>query len=313
VRFGDLVDRVRCWFQPDRLPVAIARTDQAPSDTATDPGVDTQAALVMLAPAAAEEPREETSGAPNEAAIDVPEATPWPAGLERLSQDLRSSLSVIDGFSALLLQETVGPLNALQRDFVRTIQQEGARMASRVQALAGGPFEASELELPDCPVQALSPIVRELVARLEPLSFRKGVQLQTDLPMDLPPVGVASSQLRQLLGSVLDHMIAEAGAAGRLVVRARAAGAEVEVCLEASGSSSDVGGVQAGGRIVGPPVLHSNERASLGPGLAASRQLVDQHGGRMWIERSPERADRLLFTLPAVCEPARREPVGAGL
>jgi signal transduction histidine kinase len=259
-------------------------------------------------------------GAPSATVEETVEARPegrWPAGVERLAQELRSSLTVIDGFTALLLQETVGPLNALQRDFLRTIQHEGARMGPRVQALAGVPQAEESLELPECSVQPLGPVLRELVARLEPLSFRKGVQLQTELPTDLPPVGVETNRLRNLLGGVLDHMIAEGAAVGRLVVRARATGGEIEISLEGSGS----GGAEhedapadtpAKGWALGSPALQPDERASLGPGLAASRRIVEEHGGRIWIERSPNHADRLLFTLPAVHEPARREAVGAG-
>jgi signal transduction histidine kinase len=307
VQLGDLVERVRRWLWPGTLPSPDVPADQPQSkplgEVSVDPATDVPAADLSLAAIAADEPADSPTEAP---------AAPWPVGLDRVAQELRTSLSVIDGFSALLLQETVGPLNALQRDFLRTIQQEGTRMATRVQALAGETLEAGEPELPDFPVQPLGPIVRELVARLEPLSFRKAVQLQTDLPTDLPPVGVASSQLRHLLESVLDHAIAEGAAAGRLVVRARAIGAEVEICVEANGSTRDQTDGHSNGRIVGPSVLESEERPGLGPSLAACRQIVEQHGGRIWIERSPERGDRLLCTLPAVHEPARRVAVGAG-
>ena len=232
---------------------------------------------------------------------------------EALAHDLKTPLNSIGGFTTLLLQEAVGPLNPLQRDFLWTIEQEGQRLLQAVQgfleeARSGGEERLSLEEL------RLRTVVDETVDRLRSLAVRKGLTIDVQVPADLPTVEADREKIGHVLMNLLDNAISFSPEGSRIEISAR----EVGDCLEVAVADEGVGIPPdclplVFGRFYRAPNQPSGSRPGVGLGLAICKQLVEQHGGRIWAESDPQGGARLAFSLPVAYRQARLEVLGAAL
>lgn len=263
--------------------------------------------------------RIEGPGGPIGAVMSIraePAASPRPSyranDWEMLAHDLKTPLSSISGFATLLLQEAVGPINPLQRDFLETIQQEGRRLTAAVL----GFLKESREDEPAPPARqveiAVPTLAREAIDRLRPLAMRKGLLLAVETPDDLPLARGEDEKLGLVLLNLLDNAIGFSPAGGRITIAGREAEGELEVSVEDQGA----GIPEAELALVFERYYRASNqpdgRPGVGLGLAICKQLVEQQGGQIWAERGETGGARIVFTVPRAETPAGRRAVGAG-
>jgi signal transduction histidine kinase len=231
-------------------------------------------------------------------------------GWEALAHDLKTPLNSIGGFTTLLLQEAVGPLNPLQRDFLRTIDQEGQRLLQAVHGFLDEARSSEAQEHLNISGLQLGPLVEETIDRTRPLLAQKSLTVGLDLPDDLPQVEADRDKLTQVLLNLLDNAISFSPEGARIEVSGRALDGHLEVCVQDHGPGIPSEALervftrfyQAGNQ---PPA----GRPGVGLGLSICKQLVESHGGQIRAEAAPGGGARLTFTLPF--RTARQE-VGSG-
>ena len=142
-------------------------------------------------------------------------------------------------------------------------------------------------------------LVKEVIALARAQLRTAGVQLRTDLRDDLPPVIGDRVQLQQLLLNLLlnasEAMSATDDRARDLAVRTeRDDGGGVRVSVRDSGVGLAADQLE---RIFEP--FYSTKRDGMGMGLAISRSIVENHGGRLWASLNDGPGATFAFTLPA--------------
>ena len=232
-------------------------------------------------------------------------------GWERLAHDLKTPLNSIGGFTTLLLQEAIGPLNPLQRDFLRTIEQEGQRLLQAVHAFledarSGGAERLNAAEL------RLRPVVDETVDRLRSLAARKSLAVEVSVPDELPTVEADREKIGLVLMNLLDNAISFSQEGGRIRLEAREVGDHLEISVQDEGVGIPKESLPlVFGRFYRAPNQPAAGRPGVGLGLAICKQIVERHGGRIWAESGPEGGARLVFALPVAYRQARLEALGA--
>lgn len=216
-----------------------------------------------------------------------------------ISHDLRTPLSVIDGYGQLLLQTQSQP--ASQRRGIEAIARAARRMNLMIQDLVDSARdEGGEIELDRSPV----PLRAFFLSMLE----ESGGALNTDrvrleAPADLPYVSADAERLERILLNLLSNALKYSPDDSIVVVSAVVQGPDIVISVTDQGTGIDADEV--------PHVFDRYFRArsgrrtgGVGLGLHIVRTLVEAHGGRIRVESEPGVGSTFSFTLPCY-DPAR--------
>lgn len=209
-----------------------------------------------------------------------------------LSHEIRTPLAVIQGSAELLAEQAPGPLLPRQEVFVQRIVDNAARMkALAEQLLMQARLESDAFEINRSTVD-LRALLRATVEELGPVA---------DVPIVLqtPGAPVYAQADAQLIRQVMNNLITNAARSdpGTAAVEVRVTAGEDHVLIAVSDGGSGMTEAQRerlfrrfeSGRPLGN---------GTGIGLFISQQLVQMHGGRIFVDTITGKGTTMLFTLP---------------
>ncbi|WP_051341254.1 CHASE4 domain-containing protein [Azospirillum halopraeferens] len=220
--------------------------------------------------------------------------------LATMSHELRTPLNSIIGFSQMIRDAELAPLDSRYRDFASDVNDAGRHLLRVINdVLDMARAEADRIELREATVDVGAAVVSCLRILL-PAARQAEVTLRSDLPGDLPCVRADDVRLRQILMNLVANAVKFTPAGGRVVVRAGCdeRGA-VRVEVEDSGigiAADDIPkALEPFGQIDSARWrLHQGT----GLGLPLAKRLIEAHGGRLDIESQPGVGTRITVTLP---------------
>ena len=220
-----------------------------------------------------------------------------------VSHDLRSPLTAILGYVELIGQ--TGPVNAQQAEFIRRVQYSVQSITALITDLLDlGRIEAgfdAQKELTHPAV-----VVRYAVDGLRPQAEARRQQFDVSVPEDLPDIHANPPRLRQMLANLIDNAIKYTPDGGRVSVKAVADGDLVVMTIGDSGI-----GIPLADQ---PYIFDKFYRASntrhdytgTGLGLSIVHSIVENHGGRIWLESKPGAGTTFTVVLPRYPEPREK-------
>jgi signal transduction histidine kinase len=181
------------------------------------------------------------------------------------------------------ISETTRYMNRLIQDLVDVV-----RLESRKLSLVPARHSVNEL-------------VERAVEATRQLKLSTGIE--TSIPSGLPLVDVDGDRVVQVLSNLLGNALKFTPENGRVRIAARRCDEGVEIAVTDNGCGM-------------PPeqVAHvfdrfwqasRSDRRGLGLGLAIAKGIVEQQGGRIWVESEPSRGTSFYFTLPARVDSVR--------
>jgi two-component system, OmpR family, phosphate regulon sensor histidine kinase PhoR len=220
--------------------------------------------------------------------------------IDNLSHELRTPLTTVS-----LLAETLGrdaaaagdAVSPRMRERIGKIEEETGHLVQMVTELLDLSRIESGSALGMMEAVDLARLARASIERLRLFAERQGVRLSVDAPLGLPAVRGDEDRLGQVLVNLLHNAVKFSPDGGNVVVRVRPEGNEVVASVEDEGVGIPKGLLQ---RVF--ERFYKVDRARVrgggtGLGLAIARHIVEQHGGRIWVESEEGRGSRFSFAL----------------
>ncbi len=212
-----------------------------------------------------------------------------------VSHELRTPMASVLGFSELMLTRQLS--EAKSRMYVETIYKEAQRLSNLIndfldiQRMEAGRqvYNYSEVDL--------KPIMR----RIQELFSQHRNRLKIDLPPTLPLVRADLDRILQTLTNLVSNAIKYSPNGGNVEVRARqSTGGMVEISVKDYGLGiPHEARNQLFGKFYRVDNSDRREIGGTGLGLAISREIVEAHGGKIWVESELGQGSTFIFTLPA--------------
>ncbi len=222
--------------------------------------------------------------------------------LASMSHELRTPLNAILGFSQILNEQYFGSLNEKQVEYVTDILDSGKHLLSLINDILDlSKIEAGKIELEMSTVNIKELLQNSLVmVKEKALVHGISLNIQTSDGIDTMEIRGDARRLKQVMFNLLSNATKFTPDGGSITVEAKRNGTELVVSVSDTGIgitpeeqkelfkefyqiSSDI----------------QNKSQGTGLGLAITKNIIEKHGGRIWVESEGlNKGSRFIFTLP---------------
>jgi two-component system, NtrC family, sensor histidine kinase KinB len=216
-----------------------------------------------------------------------------------VSHEFRTPLTSINMTIDILEQEILGPLSLRQRELLENAKADCERLTKMVKEL----LDMSRLESAQHAIHPELINLRYLVeTALKPLQlpFReKQIALTVDLSANLPMILGDPLQLGWVLSNLVNNALRYTAASGQVTITAEQVNDEIHVHVSDTGRGIPQEALSMiFEKFVQVKTATDTTPGSVGLGLAIARQVVEDHGGRIWVVSEVGRGSTFTFTLP---------------
>jgi GAF domain-containing protein/HAMP domain-containing protein/anti-sigma regulatory factor (Ser/Thr protein kinase) len=219
--------------------------------------------------------------------------------LANMSHELRTPLNAIIGFSEVLLERLFGELNAKQDDYLKDIHSSGRHLLNLINDILDlSKVEAGRMEL-DLATFDLPTAIGNALALIRERAQKHAIALDVHIEAGLDSVVADERKLKQILLNLLSNAVKFTPDSGRIDVRARSVGDDLEIAVADTGigiAAADHDAVFEEFRQVGRQ--YTSKQEGTGLGLALTRRFVELHGGAIRVDSAPGKGAVFTFTLP---------------
>ncbi|NBD35249.1 MAG: GAF domain-containing protein [Chloroflexi bacterium] len=219
-----------------------------------------------------------------------------------VSHELRTPMTSILGYADILDSDIVGELQTEQREFVSAIQRNISRMKVLVSDLMDiSRIETGRLQINPRPIQ-FSDALDDAMEMVGELIEEKQQILTIDIWDRLPPAYADPDRLTQVLTNLLSNAMKYTPDQGTIAIRVWLPAEEpgfIRCAVADSGigiSPKDQARLFTKFYRADDPDVR--EQPGTGLGLAITKNLVEMHGGRIWVKSELGEGSTFFFTIP---------------
>ncbi len=225
-----------------------------------------------------------------------------------VAHELRNPMTSMKGYTDLLLKGVVGPVNEQQADFLTTIFNNVNRMENLVSDLNDlTKQQTGNMRLDIAPISFRNVITETLRSQQRQIEDKEQ-ELDIRIAEDLPLVLGDQNRLIQIMTNFVSNAYKYTPPGGTITIFAEQARntwdpqgpPQVVHCYV---KDTGIGMDEEDLRKLFTPYFRSEnpktrEQPGTGLGLSITKGLIEQHGGTIWVESTPDVGTTFHFTIP---------------
>jgi signal transduction histidine kinase len=231
--------------------------------------------------------------------------------LANMSHELRTPLNHIIGFTELTMDEKIGKLKEVQKEYLNDVLQSSKHLLSLINDILDlSKIEAGKLELEPSEIN-LKQLLKNSLSMIKEKALKHRIQLVTNYESAPDRIVVDERKFKQIIYNLLSNAIKFTPDGGKVTLTAH----HLSSCDELDHTSDDgfvkicvtdtgIGLNKEDSERVFKPFEQVDGSASrsyqgTGLGLSLTENLVVQHGGKIWAESDgPKRGSTFIFIIP---------------
>lgn len=219
--------------------------------------------------------------------------------VSHVTHELRLPLTSIRGYTDLLRQGIVGPVNEQQLNFLDVVKSNVERMTALISDLADINYlDTGRMKISARLIYLDEPIAR-VVEHLKTRLTEKEQTIVVELPEQTRPAYADEARLQQILTALLNNAWKYTPKGGKITVRASDEGDQVHVSV----SDNGIGISPADQEKIFTPFFRSEDEAvrehpGWGLALHLSKRLAEAMDGEMGFESTLHQGSTFWFSLP---------------
>jgi two-component system, cell cycle sensor histidine kinase PleC len=221
--------------------------------------------------------------------------------LANMSHELRTPLNAIIGFSQIMADEMMGPIGTPRYvGYARDICTSAQHLLGIISDILDvSKLEAGKVDLDDDEAE-LGAVVADVLQLVRERAHALGIEIDVEVPRDLPLVRVDVLKLKQVLLNLVTNAIKFSHAGGRVLIAASLADDGLEIAVRDRGIGMDENEIAtAVSRFGQVASAWSRKHPGTGLGLPLAIGLVELHGGTLALESRKGVGTTVIVRLPA--------------
>ncbi|MCK4491061.1 MAG: PAS domain S-box protein, partial [Candidatus Altiarchaeales archaeon] len=219
--------------------------------------------------------------------------------LTMTAHELKTPLTPVKVQSQLLLAGAMGKINEEQRKSLNMVLRNTDRFIRLINDISDiSKIEAGTLEFYMGGVQ-IADVIKDSIRDLNPLTKKKQITLIGQYPAELPLINADDGRLTQVLTNLIENAVKFTQEKGKITVKAKKSRNNIVVSVEDTGigiSKKNLGKVFD--KFFQADTGATRKYGGTGLGLTICRRIIEEHGGRIWVESSLGKGSKFILTLP---------------
>lgn len=217
-----------------------------------------------------------------------------------VSHELRTPLTAIKESITLVLEGQAGQINENQKEILGITKKNVDRLARLINDVLD--FSKLESKKVDFKMQEsdINEIIKEAIDIQKTVVQEKNLYLKAELDSNLPRIEFDADRINQVLSNLISNAIKFTQEGGIIISSSKDdKDGVIKVSVRDTGEgikNEDLAKLfhkfeQLGG-------INQRKTGGTGLGLAISQEIIEQHGGKIWVESELGKGSEFIFVLP---------------